>query len=254
MSKYITIAAKYLIKIAILTLILLLLYEVFRRSEWLSWAIFLVLPIVFYPFWKKREKHSLFGWVKLYSVTFSVAFSVFMRFTALQEFDWTYLLIYLLLVLNIVEAILLDISKRSYKHYLNAFAGLALILTLPATSTIRVDTLSIYNDLSWTIPLSWVIGYTIWNLVFVYIQTPQHVAMHTAVLGSALIIGFLSSDLWLQARAYTLGIFLILFFTRKPLFDPLRVTKTLYPRMITLSVLVSFSYCTILLLNQVMVG
>ncbi len=46
--------------------------------------------------------------------------------------------------------------------------------------------------------------------------------MHGAILGVALVIGLARPELWVQARAYTLGTFLLLFFTYKPGFVALR--------------------------------
>lgn len=174
------------------------------------------------PWWIQHAEHSLFGWVKIYSVALAVSWLLALRFTALSEKKWTYYFGFLILVLNILEAVILDVAKGNYINYMNAAAGVLLIITLPGPHSITVDEESPFRDLTWDIPLNWIIGYTIWNIVLVYLQRPQHLGMHAAILGAALLVGIKNNKLWLQARAYTLAIFLMLFFSYKPMFVALR--------------------------------
>lgn len=233
---------KKIVAILIFLVILLLLQELFRRNQWVSWGVFLIFPIVLFPWWKKHEKHSLFGWVKLYSITIGVSWYLAIRFTQLQDYQWSYIIAYLIVAANILEAAIKDISKKSFTNYLNATAGILLIVTLAGYSSMSVNVSSPYRDFAWDIPIYWIIGYTIWNIVMVYLHTPQHFGMHVAVLGSALIIGLMDNTLWLQARAYTLGIFFMLFFTYKPMFDPLRTPKVTHEKVALAGVILSLGW------------
>lgn len=222
---------KKVIAIAFCLLAFVLLNELFRRSQELSWGVFLVLPLLLFPWWRKSGKHSLFGWVKTYSTVFGVAWLIALRFTDMQNFEWAFVIGYLILVTNILEAMILDISQKNTKHSINALAGLILLFTLPGYTAISVDESSQYRDLIWDIPLYWIIGYTLWNILFVYMQTPKHLGMHIAVLGSAFVVGLIDNKLWLQTRGYTLGIFLIIFFTYKPTFDSLRTPNVTHEKI-----------------------
>jgi hypothetical protein len=55
----------------------------------------------------------------------------------------------------------------------------------------------------------WVIGYTLWNWTFIYLNYPFLVGHQTAVLAAALMIGMLSPRHWAQTRAATLGLSLL---------------------------------------------
>lgn len=220
----------------------MLFQETFRRHKWLSWAVFLILPIGLLPWWIIHEEHSFFGWLKLYSVTLSVSWFMAFRSTTLSEKKWAYYIVFMALTFNILEAVILDIAEAYYANYINAAAGVLLIITLPGLRSISLDKESAYHDLAWDIPIGWIIGYTIWNIVFVYLQTPQHMGMHAAILGAALIVGFINNKLWIQARAYTLGIFLMLFFTYKPMFDVLRTPEITNEGMALVGVVISLGW------------
>ncbi len=81
-----------------------------------------------------------------------------------------------------------------------------------------------HRDVAYDIPRIWIVGYTAWNVALILLERHAHIGMHGAILGVALVIGLARPDLWLQTRAYTLGTFLVLFFTWKPAFGALRPT------------------------------
>ena len=120
---------------------------------------------------------------------------------------------YIFLVVNIFEATMRDIVHGDSANYLNAFVGILLIATIEKINTIHIDKRGDYKDLHWSgMTLSWIIGYTIWNWVFVYLNYGfQSSLAHIAVLGSALVIGLIDRERWLQARVFTLGTFFIIF-------------------------------------------
>ncbi len=135
------------IGILLLLAIYLLSQEALRRNKRLSWVTFLILPFVLLPWWIAHEEHSLFGWLKIYSISLSVSWALGVRFTALKEKKWAYVVIYVLLLLNIFEAVVLDIAEGHLLNYLNAIAGVLLIVTMPRAHTIRVDETGPYRDL-----------------------------------------------------------------------------------------------------------
>ena len=97
-------------------------------------------------------------------------------------------------------------------NYFNAAAGLLLIVTLAKIHTIHIHTGDRFRDLEWKgMTLSWIIGYTLWNWVFVYLNLGESSILHIAVLGSALIVGIMHKERWLEARAITLGTYFIIF-------------------------------------------
>jgi hypothetical protein len=191
---------------------LLLAYELLRRSAVAAWACFLVLPICLTPYWLgvNASYVDLFQWIKLYSVFLGACWVTAVRFTAIGHRPWAFHVLFLLLVINIAEAILKDCFSGTATHYLNAAAGLLLVRTLPSgLDTMAVDAHGAHRDLHWRIPLPWIVGYTIWNWVFLYAHYPQHAGSQTAVLASALIVGAIRPERWLQARAITFAVCLL---------------------------------------------
>lgn len=55
-----------------------------------------------------------------------------------------------------------------------------------------------------------IVGYTLWNWVFVYLNYPELAGHHVAVLSAALTLACLDRGLRLQARAASLGLTLLL--------------------------------------------
>ena len=55
----------------------------------------------------------------------------------------------------------------------------------------------------------WVIGYTLWNWTFVYLNYPGLMGHHTAVLSAGLIVALYAPLRWSQTRASTLGFSLL---------------------------------------------
>ena len=151
--------------------------------------------------------------MKVLSVAMGIIVLSVFRVTKLGNtklLGWT---IYLFLVGNILEAVFRDVQMGTIANYLNAAAGVLLIATLNKIKTIHIDNKEGYKDLHWGgMTLMWIVGYTIWNWVFVYLNFGfQSAALHLAVLGSALTVGFINRERWLQARVFTLGTYFIIF-------------------------------------------
>ena len=60
--------------------------------------------------------------------------------------------------------------------------------------------------------MGWILLYTIWNANFVYGETPAFFASTLVILAIPVIRAFVNkrNDLWMSARAYTLGLHLLI--------------------------------------------
>ena len=198
----------------VIFIVLLITEEFFRRYPRFTLAFFLIVSVVLFSCWILLTGFlDWFPWVKVLSVALGIiVFSIF-RNTKLGNTKLCQWTVYLLLVVNIIEAIIRDMVGGNIANYLNAIAGVLLIATLDKINTIHIDTEERYKDLSWkSMTMPWIIGYTLWNWVFVYLNFGfQSSIQHIAVLGSALIIAFINKARWLQARVFTLGTYFIIF-------------------------------------------
>lgn len=196
----------------LLFIILLFSQEIFRRFRWFALAFFVLLPFFIVPYWRIIGVDIWFTWVKMFLVDIGLIwFSVF-RLTNFSEKKIAKIGVYLILVANILEAVFLDILGNGIAHNLNAIAGIFLLLTLNKIDSITT-TKDKYLDVSWRgMTMMWIFGYTIWNLTFVYLNFPQLFFENIAVLAVSLFIAFVNRGRWLQTRALTLGVYLILLY------------------------------------------
>ncbi|MBI5140003.1 MAG: hypothetical protein HZA94_00960 [Candidatus Vogelbacteria bacterium] len=185
--------------------------EIFRRCPKLTLVTFTVIPILLIPYWESSGVLGWFPWVKGFSVMAGIVLIVLFRVTSLGRTSFGRWAIYLFLVANILEAVIKDISAGNIANYLNAVAGLLVILTLNRVDTIHLGTDGKYKDVHWDgMSLAWIIGYTIWNWVFIYLNYTLSSIHHLTVLLSALVVAFVDRERWLQTRAITLGTYFIL--------------------------------------------
>ena len=206
-----------------LTFLFLVAQEILRRSgKWFAWGLFIALPTVLTPYWFRHNTDvEFFPWVKLYTIAFSVSWVTALRFTCLGELHWARFCMLLLLGVNIVEAVVQDTFGQHLAHYLVLLSGILLIVTLPKPlNAIQIDVAGPHRDLQYRgLTRTWIVEYTVWNAVFVYLNFPVIAGYQLATLTAALIVGLISPPLWLQARGYTLGVSLMLLPTfRDPLF------------------------------------
>ncbi len=194
---------------------LVIAQEIFHRRPRFALAVFIVAPIIFYTCWLLLvQSGDWFAWGKVLSIASGAILLSIFRTTKLgrvtKVVQWV---TYVFLVVNIFEAVVKDIVAGNSANYMNALAGLLLILTLERIYIIYIDRKGSYKDLYWGgMTLSWIIGYTVWNWVFVYLNFGLQSSMiHLAVLSSALVVVFTDKQRWLQARVFTLGMFFILF-------------------------------------------
>lgn len=201
------------LKIAALTAALIVAQELLRRSpKWILWGLFGLVPLALTPYWLTVNDYGWFLWLKCYTVFACVCWGTVVRFTRLGERRWARLSIPLLLAGNILEAVALDMTSGGLAHGLVAVVGLVLIGTIPMGH--RATTVGgPYRDLRLPLTRGWVVGYTAWNWAFVALNFPALLGHHTAVLAAALIVGLIDPQRWLQARACTLGLNLLMMAT-----------------------------------------
>jgi hypothetical protein len=201
--------------------VLLGLNEVLRRSLRLSFAVFLLVPVALtFTVWINTGTGAYpsistwFHWAKLYSVIAGVLW-----FTAMRQFDafggrkyakWVAAGI---LAVNIFEAVARDIQLGveggPFFHYLNALAGILNVIAIADPADMRrSDAKS--RDMLWPkLSMLWIIAYDVWNLVYIWNCVPEHACYGLAVLGAATVAVFWNKGSWLQARAYTLGLWMM---------------------------------------------
>lgn len=195
-------------------IVLVITQEIFHRYPRFTLALFSTASVALFSCWILLvQAPDWFPWVKVSSIALGItvlSISRTTKFGNTKLFQWS---IYLLLVFNIFEAVTRDIVTGNIANYLNAIAGILLIATLSKINTIHIDTKSKTRDLCWeSMDLPWVIGYTLWNWLFIYLNYGfQSSIIHIAVLGAALITVFVDRDRWLQARVFTLATYFLIF-------------------------------------------
>lgn len=132
-----------------------------------------------------------------------------MRYSGLIHKSYCFRGAYYIFTLNILEAMVTSFDLWSLAGYANGLAGLFLILALPWKGVIKIDIESKNRNFLWDIPLSWIAGYTIWNLIFTYIYFNKF-GVHFSILSICLLISFWDRSLWVQSRGFTLAFALML--------------------------------------------
>jgi hypothetical protein len=195
-----------LLTVPALTALLFLLQRVLSRAGLrLAVLVYFVLPAVLTADWLRVNGFGPFPWIKIYTVLFCACYGSVLRFTPLGERRAARLGITVLLGLNVLEAAALGVLEGGLANVLNAAAALGLIAALPwRAGAVRVVGTG-RRDLHLDIPRLWVVGYTVWNWAFVYLNYPQYAGHHIAVLGAALVVGVIDPKRWVQARAFTPG-------------------------------------------------
>lgn len=220
-------------------LVLLLANQVIRKSKWIAIAIFGILTIILsFTLIKQNgttqgsSVNTWFTWAKLYSVIAGCLLITYINYTKHGLTKLTQWLIFGILTINILEAVARDLelfflgdalavfgykqapstfAKYGIYHLLNALAGLLNIIGLSGWENIEVKSNGSGKDLIWKdLRPFWIGNYTIWNFAYIYNCIPIHAGYGIAVLAAAFIAGiFLNEGTWLQARAYTLGLWML---------------------------------------------
>lgn len=219
--------------------------EVFHRYPRFSLSFFAFASIILFPCWVLLiGVEDWFAWVKVLSIASGIIVLSLLRTTKLgsnaEIIAWT---TYAFLAVNILEATVRDAVVGNTANYLNAAAGFLLIATLDKLHTVHIDRKGNHRDLLWSgMTLPWIVGYTLWNWTFVYLNFGfQSSITHIAVLGSAFLVIFRNKDRWLQARSFTLGMYFILFHSLPHLIPSLTINRSTDQLALLIS-LVSFGF------------
>lgn len=214
-----------------LTIALILVSEITRRSKIAAIAVYCIFPIVLVGLIaagivSSPSSKTWFGVVKTYSALVGVVGFMLIRYTKLGNKKFAMLFPVGILALNIAEAIYRDIEV--YMNYqtpsvdaaglmlqggvwnlLNAAAGLFLLLTLTGFVGIRVAKTKT-KDMVWPDQLwFWIIAYDLWNVAYCYnCLSTRAMYAGVALLISCTVAEFLiKRGIWLQHRAQTLALF-----------------------------------------------
>lgn len=202
-----------------------------RMSKVVSFAVFLVLPIILsFTLWPKTagEGSSVgtwFAWAKVYSCLAGCLGFMAIRYSKKVAAN-KYVLFFpaFILAINILEAVVREFQLVSVNGFMdgmtivggpwnimNGIAGLLNIITLSGWIGIIVSN-NKSKDMIWPDQLwFWIIAYDLWNFAYVYNCVPDH----SFYAGAALLLSctipafFIKKGAWLQHRAQTLGIWMI---------------------------------------------
>jgi len=185
--------------------------ELARRYKIAPYIMFILIPIILTPVWLD----SGMGWfriIKVYSaLTGAIFFTVYRFNFGLNKMTWPKYVIAFILGFNILEAVTQDWSQPHLANNLNAFAGVLTLITIYLWTTIRVNEKK-PNDMVWPgMTVGWIIIYDLWNLSFVYLNFPNTVAysLTAVILAPTIAALFVTKGTWLQARAYSLSIYMM---------------------------------------------
>lgn len=211
----------------LLLFMLVLTTQCVRKYQPIAWLVLLIIPLALLPWGVySRPDYDWFLWAKTYSAPLAACLIIAMRFTQFKHIKWAPFSLIALLAINIIEAVFANIliNSPTALNYMNAITGIALILTIPNPNNnlMYIDN-SPQKDLIFTIPLAWIIGYTIWNFTFVYQIYPEHIMRHIVILGIPLCFELHKRGLWLQIRAFSLSIYLIIRLLTEPILSRLDI-------------------------------
>lgn len=215
--------------LTLLLIFLLVCHEILRRHKMFAGLVFLLGPFVLLPL-AFQQDNSIFVWLKVYSVSFGSLWLILCCLTELGQKKWAIWLLWAFFALNILEAVLESFKVGGLLNYLNMIPGILLICTLPFPNEISVDKKPT-RDLLWNTSMFWIIGYTLWNWVFLYMNWPAFCLMHIPVLLAPLLVSLVNNKLWIQARAFTLGIYLLIHFSYDAVFKPIHFSGSVNPEI-----------------------
>lgn len=188
--------------------------ELCRKYKYFNHLLFVILPIVLIPHWMNAGFESWFRWVKLYSAVAGSFLFMLYRFHGFDKYKWMKYAIAGILAINIIEAVIQDLSTGQTPNLINGIAGILNIITISHFMGIKRDQ-SKPHDMLWPgMTVFWILAYDVWNIVFVYLNFPNTVYNSIAVLVAPTLAAiFIKKGTWLQARANTLSIYMIYLFT-----------------------------------------
>jgi Family of unknown function (DUF5692) len=167
----------------------------------------LVAPLsLCFPF-TGADEGSLFSFVKVASAAVGAAYIQALKITRWADHPLGRAVAFGLLAVNILEAV---VAEAAQGGFVNAAAGLLLILTQASPGAVGVAPREAGRDFSYRLGGPWIAAYTLWNFTFVYGRVEVHgatgafAAMAVVHLLGPLLASRRASELWLQARAFVL--------------------------------------------------
>lgn len=233
-------------------IILSVIYQVFKTSKGFTLLFFILAPLIVTPLWMTYESLDWFKWVKAYSLAITVIAITLTKYKKFYSSKKLFNFIYAFLGINIIEALIKDLATLDFISVINIFIGTVLVISLiDKDNKIHVDINSKSKDLiTPKLDRSWIIIYTLWNWIYVYGQYPEFALKHIAVLAVPFFFELLTKGTWLQARALTLGFYIIVSLTTNPYLDQyipkLNANLTILPIVIVLINLSILTYVLIL--------
>jgi hypothetical protein len=216
---------------------LIILNEIARANKYTGIAMYIVLPIILSIFvWPTTSgadsgaaTANWFQWVKTYSALAGCIIFMGLRFSKkIQSKRWYYILPMAILNLNILEAVVREIQISNMNevvngmsyiggpwNIMNAIAGIISIITVCGFFGIIISKdkshTMIWPDMTWF----WIIAYDLWNFAYLYnVVTDRAVYGGLALLLACTIPAFtMKKGAWLQHRASTLGIWMMIVMT-----------------------------------------
>lgn len=231
----------------LLTLCLVLFYEWVRRAnEWFLWIAFLLGPITLLPYWISIHQWGLFEWSKLSTIVVTACALLAVRSVKNPSHRGLDSGLKLLFALNIFEAVVVDFLLGNAAGWMNGSTGLLLLVGL-SRQAFLVDRQGRKIDVLYPgISRAWIVGFTFWNLTFLYNNYPIIVGHHICVLGVPLLIGWKYPGRWFQARIFLLAMDLIVLATFDSALVPRFDTTSWYePNFGWLCSLGTLSFCLI---------
>lgn len=208
------------VSMAVYMLFLYLFLEYTREKQsFYKW--FSILAILSFPLWF-LNLNSWFRWAKTISILIPLCFVSYIRIAndgkhnnilASLRKQWPMWILYAVLILNIVEATLKDVTAG---NLFNALCGVILCITIPLpTKHWRIannDGKNSFAELIADLPLAWCLLYVTWNAAFVYAENTTFFASSLCILLVPEIWMFVKkrTDLWLMGRIYTLAVHLLI--------------------------------------------
>lgn len=203
-----------------LLIILMVGNELSRYVKPVAYLLYFILPFALIPLWLNAGFDGWFRWIKLYSAVAGGLFFTIYRFHGIDTKKWAKFVVMLILGINIAEAVMQDFSQPNMANIINAIAGVLCILTMSRWMGIKRDEQKPHDMLWPGMTTLWILAYDIWNITFVYINFPNTVAFSFIVLLAPTIAAiWIKKGTYLQARAYTLAIYMMYLFSFKNFAD-----------------------------------
>jgi hypothetical protein len=196
-----------LIGLTVLLFLVLLACYRYLLTPWFVAVFFGVGPLVMVLNASRLDLQP-FTWAKVFSVALAVGVIVWLGRATGKAQRRLAVGLTAILVLNILEALAADAVGG---RWVNAAVAATLIATVAGPGAVSVGQHKGRPVVWYDLPWRWVIAYSLWNLTVVSGNYPAHWCDHFAVLAVPLAATAVFGDrrCWLEARAFSLGVFAV---------------------------------------------